>query len=131
MRGESSRTHVSPRRSWARSATVHPPTAPELPLTRRIGPRRAFAWDSIPMADIVAIKNTCDATVNDVVLAIAAGALRRYLDGIGSFDSTGREPRVLIPIGSPESDDSSLHNRFSITSMALPVGVDDPWSGCA
>ncbi len=103
-----------------------PSTAPELPFTRRIGPRRAFAWDSIPMADIVAVKKACDATVNDVVLAIAAGALRRYLDGIGSFDSTGREPRALIPIGSPESDESSLHNRFSITSKALPVGVDDP-----
>lgn len=103
-----------------------PATAPKLPFTRPIGKRRAFAWDSIPMADIVAVKQSCGATVNDVVLAITAGALRRQMDDAGSFDPAGREPRALIPIGSPESTASALRNRFSITSVVLPVGVDDP-----
>lgn len=103
-----------------------PSTAPNLPFTGPIGQRRAFAWDSIPMADIVAVKQSCGATVNDVVLAIAAGALRRHMEDTGSFDPAGREPRALIPIGSPESTASALRNRFSITSVALPVCVDDP-----
>ena len=103
-----------------------PAAAPKLPFTKPTGQRRAFAWDSIPMADIVAVKQSCDVTVNDVVLAIATGALRRQLEDTGSFDPAGREPRALIPIGSHESTASALRNRFSITSVALPVGVDDP-----
>ena len=103
-----------------------PAVAPTLPFTGPIGERRAFAWDSVPMADIVAVKEACGGTINDVVLAIAAGALRRHLEATGSFDSAGGEPRALIPIGSPESTASELGNRFSITSVALPVGVDDP-----
>lgn len=103
-----------------------PETAPTLPITGPIGPRRAFAWGSIPMTDIVAIKKSCGATVNDVVLAIAAGALRRHMESTGSFDPTAREPRALIPIGNPGSTSAELTNRFSITSVTLPVGVDDP-----
>jgi WS/DGAT/MGAT family acyltransferase len=103
-----------------------PALAPDLPFTGPIGSRRAFVWDSIPMADIVAIKHACRATVNDVVLAITAGALRRHLEASGSFAPAGPEPRALIPIGSHESDAAALRNRFSITSVALPVGVDDP-----
>jgi diacylglycerol O-acyltransferase / wax synthase len=101
-------------------------TAPRLPFTKAIGPRRAFAWGSLPMADIVAVKQSCGATVNDVVLAIAAGALRRQMEDSGSFDPAGREPRALIPIGSHDASTSALRNHFSITSVALPVGVDDP-----
>ena len=103
-----------------------PATAPALPFTGPIGQRRAFAWDSIPMADVVAVKQSCAATVNDVVLAIVAGALRRHMEASGSFTPTSAEPRVLIPIGSPESSASDLRNRFSITRVGLPVGVDDP-----
>ena len=103
-----------------------PATAPALPFTGPVGQRRAFAWGSIPMADIVAIKQSCGATVNDVVLAIAAGALRRHMQATGSFDPGAREPRALIPIGSPETTVSALRNRFSITRVALPVAVDDP-----
>ncbi len=103
-----------------------PEPAPKLPVTGAIDVHRAFAWDSIPMQDIVAIKHACDATVNDVVLAIVTAALRSHLEAIGSFDPGDREPVALIPIGSPDSSAAALHNRFSVTSVALPVGVDDP-----
>jgi diacylglycerol O-acyltransferase / wax synthase len=103
-----------------------PAIAPALPFTGPIGQRRAFAWDSIPMADIVAVKQSCGATVNDVVLAIAAGALRGHMEATGSFDPSAREPHALIPIGNPESTASTLRNRFSITRVALPVAVEDP-----
>jgi WS/DGAT/MGAT family acyltransferase len=101
-------------------------TAPELPFTRPVGPRRAFAWSTVPMADIVAIKRACGATVNDVVLAIVAGALRRHLEATGAFDLGDRPPRALVPVGAPGSDVAALRNRFSITTVWLPVHVDDP-----
>jgi diacylglycerol O-acyltransferase len=103
-----------------------PRTAPRLALTGPVGRRRAFAWDTVRMADVIAVKQACGATVNDVVLAIAAGALRRELEAAGTFDPTEPEPRVLIPIGSPERSALTVGNRFSITTVGLPVGIDDP-----
>lgn len=103
-----------------------PAIAPGAPYTGGVGQRRAFVWDSIPMADIIGVKQLCDATVNDVVLAVVCGALRRQMEAAGSFEPAGREPRALIPIGSHESETAALGNRFSITNVGLPVGVDDP-----
>jgi WS/DGAT/MGAT family acyltransferase len=103
-----------------------PRTAPKLTLTQPIGPRRAFSWTMVAMDDIVAIKQACGATVNDVVLAIVAGALRRRLEANDSFDAGDRPPRALVPVGAPGSDVTALRNRFSITTVSLPVHVDDP-----
>ncbi|MFN8035788.1 MAG: wax ester/triacylglycerol synthase family O-acyltransferase [Acidimicrobiia bacterium] len=100
-------------------------SARPFPLTGPVGRRRDFAWDSLPMADIVAVKRACGVTVNDVVLAIATGALRRELEASDTFDRGRPEPRALIPIGSYNPADR-VGNRFSITNVALPVGVDDP-----
>jgi WS/DGAT/MGAT family acyltransferase len=102
------------------------PRSRTFPLTRPVGRRRAFAWDTFPMSDVTAVKRACDATVNDVVLAIATGAVRRELEAIGAFDPSGPEPRALIPIGSRDPADVVLGNRFSITNVGLPVGADDP-----
>ena len=102
------------------------PIAPSLAITGPVGTRRAFAWDTLPMSDIIAVKRACDATVNDVVLAIVTGALRAELDATDCFDPSGPEPRALVPIGSTDRTDPEPGNRFSITSVALPVAVDDP-----
>lgn len=102
-----------------------PLPAPSFPLRRAVGPRRAFAWDALPMADVIAVKRACGVTVNDVVLAITTGALRRELQSTGTFDPHRSEPRALIPIGSHDPADL-VGNRFSITNVALPVGVDEP-----
>jgi WS/DGAT/MGAT family acyltransferase len=102
-----------------------PLAAPSFPLRRPVGRRRAFAWGSLPMADVVAVKRACGVTVNDVVLAITTGALRRELQSIGTCDPSRPEPRALIPIGSHDPGDL-VGNRFSITNVALPIGVDDP-----
>jgi WS/DGAT/MGAT family acyltransferase len=102
------------------------PRARAFPLTRPVGPRRAFAWDSLPMADVIAAKRACASTVNDVVLAIVTGALRCELEQRGEFDPGADEPRALVPIGARNPTDGALGNRFSFTTVALPVGVDDP-----
>jgi diacylglycerol O-acyltransferase len=102
------------------------PKARTFPLTRPVGRRRAFAWDALPMVEVTAVKRACGVTVNDVILAIATGAMRRELEAVGAFDPSGPEPRALIPIGSRDPAALRLGNRFSITSVGLPVAVDDP-----
>ncbi len=109
----------------ARAVRNVPLKASSFPLTGPVGRRRAFAWDSLPLADVIAVKRACGVTVNDVVLAITTGALRQELQTIGTFDPDGPEPRALIPIGRNDPADL-VGNRFSITNVALPVGVDEP-----
>ena len=53
--------------------------APKVPFNTEIGPARSFAWTSCALADFKLIKNALGGTVNDVTLAVAAGALRRWL----------------------------------------------------
>ena len=65
-------------------------------------------------------------TVNDVVLAIVAGALGRWLRGRG-VRTEGLELRALVPV-SIRSDDErgSLGNRIAAMRGPLPVYADDP-----
>jgi WS/DGAT/MGAT family acyltransferase len=78
------------------------------------------------MADVIAVKKARAATVNDVVLAIVAGAVRRALEEGGAYDATGLEPRALVPIGVRGRRTTVPGNRFSVMAVGLPVGVDDP-----
>jgi hypothetical protein len=67
-------------------------------------------------------------TVNDVLTAALAGALRRYLthrqDPILSSESANLQVRALLPFSFPRSfNDDDLHNSWSFISVALPVGL--------
>ena len=96
-------------------------------LRGAVGEQRAFAWTTLPMADVVAVKRHCTASVNDVVLALVTGALRRADESLadGSGTAATRRPHALIPVGDPHSAES-LGNRFSISRVALPVDETDP-----
>src|SRR6185437_4066814 len=58
-------------------------TAPPSPFNVRIGPHRRFTWVQADLSQFKAIKNSLGGTVNDVVLAVVAGALGRYLRRAG------------------------------------------------
>jgi len=100
--------------------SLAPPTAWNAP----VGHQRGFTWSTLPMADLLRVKQACGATLNDVVLAATTGAVRRAL-GTPGRPWRGREPRALIPIGGPTGE-LSLGNRFSFTEVVLPTRLDDP-----
>ena len=60
------------------------------------GPQK-FDWAEIPMAEIVAVKEACGATVNDVVLTVLSMALRRYAE-LHKLEVKGRKLRLVIPV---------------------------------
>src|SRR5437588_9012811 len=66
-----------------RQPDVMPPpapfSAPRTPLNVSIGPRRRFAFTDVALDEVKMVKNALGGTVNDVVLALCAGTLRRYL----------------------------------------------------
>ena len=55
------------------------PARPAHPVERQITPHRRFSFGSLPLADVKSVKNHFGMTVNDVVMALTASALRRWL----------------------------------------------------
>ena len=106
-------------------------TAPALPLSGRVGRRRDVLWASLSMTDLLAVKRAAGTTLNDVVLAVVAGALRRHLGDERSDELAERPPRVLVPVGSPDDGEDGSGNAFSALVAELPVATADPFDRLA
>ncbi len=96
--------------------------APASPFNRAVGPNRRFAMVEAPVQTFKDVKNVLGGTVNDVVLAVAAGGLHRFL-------RSRREPtrdrlfRAMVPVSVRADDQSSaMGNRVSSIFVDLPVG---------
>jgi diacylglycerol O-acyltransferase len=104
------------------------------PLTGRVGPRRAVAWTHVPIEQVRRVARAESVTVNDVVLAMAAGALADYVDAdhaeAGYTDASHGPPptrgaRVVVPSSVHGAGDDA-RNRFSVIVTELPLGLRDP-----
>ena len=100
--------------------------APKVPLNTKIGPHRRYRWVHASLADFKIVKDAFGGTVNDVVLAVAAGALRHWLRGRG-IRTQGLELRGLVPVSlRTEEERGMLGNRLAVFRAPLPVYADDP-----
>jgi diacylglycerol O-acyltransferase / wax synthase len=100
--------------------------APETPLNVPIGPHRRLVWTENRLDDFKEIKNAFGGTVNDVVLAVVSGALRRFLRSRG-VRTEGLELRALVPVSiRGEDEQGQLGNRIAAMRGPLPVYCDDP-----
>jgi len=98
--------------------------APKTSFNASIGPRRSMAFSSIAIADVKALRRHFDVKLNDVALALCAGALRTYLsdrDGVPS-----RPLSVGIPVSTRAEGDTSLGNQLSYLVVPLPTNLADP-----
>ena len=99
--------------------------APASPLNVRIGPHRRFAWVDGDLAVFKAIKNALGGTVNDVVLAVVAGALRSHFLAHGY--ETDSELKAMVPISvRAESERGALGNKVTAMYAPLPIALEDP-----
>jgi diacylglycerol O-acyltransferase len=100
--------------------------APKVPLNAEIGPQRSFCWCSHSLGEFKQVKEALGGTVNDVSLAVTAGALRRWLRDRG-VDTEGMELQALVPVSiRSENEHGELGNRLTAMRGPLPVGVADP-----
>jgi WS/DGAT/MGAT family acyltransferase len=100
--------------------------APASPLNVEIGPHRRFAGVACELSDYKTVKNAFGGTVNDVVLAVVAGALRHWLHSRG-VRTEGLELRALVPVSVRVSHEASAGgNRLAAMRAPLPVYVEDP-----
>ncbi len=100
--------------------------APDMPLNQPIGPHRRFTWTRSELATFKRIKDTFGGTVNDVVLAVVTGALRKWLHE-RSIRTEGLELRALVPVSIRAADErGQLGNKLAALRGPLPVYVEDP-----
>ena len=94
-------------------------------LNVSIGSTRHFASVVFELAEVKEIKRALGGTVNDVVLTIAAGGLRRLLAHRG--DGLDRPLRAMVPVNLRGEDHASLGNRVTSLFVELPIGEPDTW----
>ena len=93
-------------------------------LNHKLSAGRAFASATLSLAEVKATSKTLDVTINDLVLAICAGGLRRLLL---SHDKRADEPLIAsVPAATDTSRDRIAGNALSTMLVSLPVQVDDP-----
>jgi WS/DGAT/MGAT family acyltransferase len=101
-------------------------SASETPINRPIGSHRRFDWLRTSIADIRAVRGALGGSLNDVVLATVAGAVRAFLASRGVRTEELRF-RVLAPVSvRSEAERGSLGNRVSGWVLELPIGEPDP-----
>jgi diacylglycerol O-acyltransferase / wax synthase len=100
--------------------------APPTPLNVPIGPHRRFVGIASSLDDFKLVKNTFGGTVNDVVLAVVAGALRSFLISRG-VQTSGVELRALVPVSVRAEDEQGTGgNRIVVMRGPLPTYIADP-----
>ncbi len=107
---------------WMGSSFAAPPSS----LNRSIGPHRRFETVTVALDDLKRIKNAFGGTVNDVVLTVVSGGLRRLLRGRGErVDDL--ELRAMVPV-SVRTDEQrgTLGNQVANVWAALPIYEPDP-----
>ena len=100
---------------------------PRTRLSGRLGTAKVAAWSQpIDLAVVKRVGAALGVTVNDVLLAVTAGALRRHLLEHGDAP---HDLRVFVPVDLRQRDEPvpvTLGNRFGIVFARLPVSVPDP-----
>jgi diacylglycerol O-acyltransferase len=100
--------------------------APRVPFNGSIGLERHFGWAEFSFGEFRHVKAALGGTVNDVVLAVIAGGLGRYLRALG-LPTGGMELRAMCPVSMRRPDQrGALGNLVSMIFAPLYVGELDP-----
>lgn len=116
------------RRLAGRSGTVEAATtplrAPTTPFNGPISGQRRIGLTQLPLADLKTVKNAFGVSVNDVVLAASAAAVRQWLL---AHDAPVDKPLVtMVPVALPADRTGAAGNSVTAMFTPLPIHLDDP-----
>ncbi len=100
---------------------------PATPFRGPLGVSKRCAWaEPMPIDEVKIVGRALGCTVNDVLMACAAGALRAYLIEIG-VDPEGSDIRATVPVNlRPLEHARKLGNHFGLVFLTLPIGEANP-----
>ena len=96
-------------------------------LKGRLSGVKRVAWaEPMALPEIKQVGMSLGCSINDVLVAAVAGALRSYLESQGdSVD--GVEVRAIVPVNlRPAGHDDALGNHFGLVFLELPLGIANP-----
>jgi diacylglycerol O-acyltransferase len=98
--------------------------APRTPFNAELTPHRRVALASVPLSRVKAIKSAFDVKVNDVILALCASAIRRYLDNHAQLPE---QPLVAqVPVSVRNENDTQPGNKVAPMFASLATDIEDP-----
>ncbi len=116
-------------RSRRHEAMPTPFRAPRVAFNGTITPHRSIAFTQVSLDDVKRIKGHFGVKLNDVVMAVCAGGLRRYLADTDDLPDRGLV--AAVPVSAHDEDDDRKlvvpgTNKVTAMLMRLPTDVDDP-----
>lgn len=124
--GQMVRRGVISLRHGAGSADAAPGigSIPRLPFNAAIGPKRAFAFATIPFADVKEVRRQVDVKINDILVALSVSSMRRYLQARKALPA---EPLVVMcAVSTRGTDNKELTNQVSTMHIACRTRSNDP-----
>jgi WS/DGAT/MGAT family acyltransferase len=101
--------------------------APKTPFTEHdISPYRRFDWTSFSLDEVKAIKGALGGTINDAVVAVTTGAVRRFLLRRGENVDVMQGFRTVLPVNTRKAGGLSVGNHVAMLLADLPVSEPDP-----
>ncbi len=117
------------RRSSARERDLAPllpnRPAPRTSFNGTVTAHRRYAFRTVPLQHVKTIKDAFGTTLNDVVMACCAGALRGYLDERGELPEVPLVAMVPVSVRS-RGEEAVASNRVSAMLAPLATHLDDP-----
>ncbi|WP_406294243.1 wax ester/triacylglycerol synthase family O-acyltransferase [Embleya sp. NBC_00888] len=101
-----------------------PLNVPRTRYNEPIGKRRSYGFCTVSLSDVKLVKNAFGVKVNDVVLAIVAGALREQLHGLGELPE--RELVATVPVDATRGGERAGGNMISGMLVGLATDVAEP-----
>jgi len=98
--------------------------APRTPFNAQVGPRRSYAVASLPLDQVKHVARHFGASLNDVVMALCAGALREYLLRRKALPKSALI--AAMPVSLRAAGDSEVNNQVSMVQCMLPTQIADP-----
>ena len=112
------------RSARSKGGLVSPLQAPRCILNARISRSRRFATQQLSTERLKTVAKAAGGTLNDVVLALSAASLRRYL---GELDALPKQPLVaMVPVNVRPKDDVGGGNAIGAILASLATDVADP-----
>ncbi|MHA3019224.1 wax ester/triacylglycerol synthase family O-acyltransferase [Mycobacterium sp. BMJ-28] len=101
-----------------------PMSAPRTSFNTTLTSNRNLAWASLPMSDVLAAKNRLDMKLNDVMLALTATVMRRYL--IARDELPDRPLQAFVPVSVHDKPGQHGRNRTTGLLTSLQTLTEDP-----